>query len=57
MAVYEYHCRDCSATFTLSHSISEHDKKGRKRPACPECKGRNTRQVFAPFYAKTSSKA
>ena len=61
MARYEYSCEDCKHVFTISERMSEHatGKKGKetKGPECPECGGRNTRQVFSPFFAKTSSKS
>lgn len=55
MAIYEYQCDDCKATFTISQTISEHDEK--KRTACPECGSKKTHQLFSPFFAKTSSKS
>lgn len=54
MANYEYHCKDCKATFTIHEAISRHT--GRKRPKCPQCGGHRTEQVFSSFFAKTSSK-
>lgn len=55
MAIYEYRCADCDTAFTVTEPISKHEKK-RTRPTCPECKGKNTTQLFSSFYAKTSSK-
>ncbi len=62
MAMYEYHCDDCHAVFTVSEPISEHAKEARKKGKrkgrkCPQCEGTNTRQLFSSFYAKTSSKS
>jgi putative FmdB family regulatory protein len=56
MAIYEYRCNDCRKRFTVTQLISEHDEK-RKKPPCPKCRGRNTRQVFTAFFAKTASKS
>lgn len=60
MARYEYSCQDCKHAFTISERMSEHaeGRKGKKPkgPECPECGSRDTRQVFSPFFAKTSSK-
>jgi putative FmdB family regulatory protein len=56
MAIYEYRCNDCRAKFTVSQLISEHEERRKKR-ACPKCNGRNTRQIFSTFLAKTSSKS
>lgn len=55
MANYDYHCKDCKATFTVHEPISRHT--GRKRPKCPQCGGHRTEQLFSPFFAKTSSKS
>lgn len=55
MAVYEYHCEDCKAVFTVSERISQHSEK--KRPTCEECGSENTRRLFSSFFAKTSSKS
>ncbi len=55
MANYDYHCKDCKATFTIHEAISKHT--GRKRPKCPQCGGHRTEQLFSPFFAKTSSKS
>jgi putative FmdB family regulatory protein len=55
MANYDYHCKDCKATFTIHEAISKHT--GRKRPKCPQCGGHRTGQLFSSFFAKTSSKS
>ena len=55
MAIYEYRCDECEATFTVAESITEHERH-RKPPKCPECGGRETRRVFTGFYAQTQSK-
>jgi putative FmdB family regulatory protein len=57
MAIYEYRCDDCRTKFTVTESISEHGEKKRRHSACPKCGGRNTRQSFSTFFAKTSSKS
>jgi putative FmdB family regulatory protein len=56
MATYEYRCDDCRKTFTVSQPISEHESKP-KKPTCPKCRSRKTRQLFSTFFAKTSSKS
>ena len=56
MATYEYRCEDCRSTFTISERISKHEERKSERPECPQCGGRQTRQLFSSFYAKTSSK-
>jgi putative FmdB family regulatory protein len=55
MANYDYHCKDCKATFTIHEAISRHT--GRKRPKCPKCGGHRTEQLLSSFFAKTSSKS
>jgi putative FmdB family regulatory protein len=55
MAFYEYKCEACKTVFTVSHSISEHDKL-KKAPKCPECGSQRTQQLLSSFFAKTSSK-
>ncbi len=55
MANYDYHCKDCKATFTIHEAISRHT--GRKRPKCPQCGGHRTEQLLSSFFAKTSSKS
>lgn len=55
MANYDYHCKDCKATFTIHEPISRHT--GGKRPKCPQCGGHRTEQLFSSFFAKTSSKS
>ncbi len=55
MALYEYQCEECRATFTVSQLISEHEKV-KKAPQCPECGSTHTQAVLSGFFAKTDSK-
>ena len=55
MAMYEFVCKDCKKTFTVTEAISKH--KGRKHPKCPRCGGRRTLQLFTAFFAQTSRKS
>ena len=55
MPLYEYHCDDCKTTFTVSQSISQHEKL-KEQPECPECASQNTHQLLSSFFAQTSSK-
>lgn len=55
MALYEYQCDECRATFTVSQLISEHDR-AKRGPKCPECGSRKTHQLVSGFFAKTDSK-
>lgn len=56
MAIYEYLCEACDRTFVVTELISQHEKRSERRPSCPHCKSRRTRQLFSGFYAKTESK-
>lgn len=56
MPVYEYRCEDCDRSFAVTRTISEQERE-RRAPACPDCQGRDTRRIYSPFFAKTSSKA
>ena len=55
MPLYEYFCKKCDKSFTITMSIAEHEKK--KKVKCPECKGTNITPQFGSFYAKTSRKS
>lgn len=54
MPMYEYRCAACKRSFTVRHSIEEHD---RKRPKCPKCGSRKVEQKFGSFFAKTAKKS
>ena len=54
MPLYEYFCKKCDKSFTITMSIAEHEKKKVK---CPECKGTNVASQFGSFFAKTSRKS
>jgi len=54
MPSYDYTCKQCKKTFTITLTISEHDKK---RVACPKCKSRKVEQQFGSFFAVTAKKS
>jgi len=54
MPSYDYVCEKCRKRFSVVQRISEHT--GRK-PACPKCRSRSTRQILTPFFAKTGKKS
>lgn len=54
MPQYEYRCRACSTTFTVTESIARH---GQARPKCPACGSRKVEQVFSTFFAQTARKS
>ncbi len=54
MPTYEYVCRKCGNKFSLTMSISEHD---RKKAHCPKCKSMQVDQQLLSFFAVTSKKS
>ena len=54
MPSYEYACKACKKSFTVTLTVAEHDKK---RIACPKCKGKKVEQQFGSFFAVTSKKS
>ncbi|MBI3951312.1 MAG: zinc ribbon domain-containing protein [Acidobacteria bacterium] len=54
MPVYDYRCGKCSKKFSLTMTISDHDKRNVK---CPKCGSRKVEQQVAAFYAVTSKKS
>jgi putative FmdB family regulatory protein len=54
MPIYEYLCKKCDKSFTITMSISEHEKKAVR---CPHCKGTKVAPQFQSFFAKTSKKS
>jgi putative FmdB family regulatory protein len=54
MPAYEYKCLDCHKKFSLTLTVSGHDKTKVK---CPKCGSRKTEQQYAVFFAVTSKKS
>lgn len=54
MPTYEYECQECKKKFSVTMSISEHDKA---KVACPKCKGTKVVQNVSSFITKTSRKS
>jgi putative FmdB family regulatory protein len=54
MPVYDYKCVDCKKKFTLTLTVSEHDKVKVK---CPKCGSKKVEQQMASFFAVTSKKS
>ena len=54
MPHYEYFCKACNKTFTLTLHIAEHDAEN---PACPDCGSHNIEQRWSTFSAVTSRKS
>jgi putative FmdB family regulatory protein len=51
---YDYQCDSCRKRFTVVEAMSAHTSR---RPACPRCRSRKTRQLMSGFYAKTVKKS
>ena len=54
MPVYEYKCLDCKKKFSVTLTVSEHDKSKIK---CPGCGSKKVEQQLAAFFAVTSKKS
>jgi putative FmdB family regulatory protein len=54
MPTYEFECKKCEKTFTLSESYSDHDRHVEK---CPNCGSKEVEQLISSVYAKTSKKS
>jgi putative FmdB family regulatory protein len=54
MPMYEFACKTCKKTFTLTISLAEYEKA---KFTCPKCKGKKVEQRLAPFFAVTSKKS
>ena len=54
MPVYEYLCEKCHHSFSVKMSMTEHEQKAIK---CPACKGKKVIPQFSTFYVKTSRKS
>jgi putative FmdB family regulatory protein len=54
MPVYEFTCKDCKKTFTLTISLAEYEKG---KFACPKCKSKKVEQQLSSFFTVTSKKS
>ncbi len=54
MPSYEYGCKDCKKTFTVTQTLQEYEKA---RVACPKCKSKKVERRAAAFFAVTSKKS
>jgi putative FmdB family regulatory protein len=54
MPTYDYTCKACKKHFTVTLTMTEHDKK---RITCPQCKSRKVEQRLTTFFAVTSKKS
>lgn len=54
MPIYEYKCLDCKKKFSLTLTISDHD---RLKAKCPKCGSKKVEQQMAAFFTVTSKKS
>ena len=54
MPVYDYKCQNCKKKFTLTMTVSQHDKS---KTACPKCRSKKVEQQYRSFFAVTSKKS
>ena len=54
MPTYEYECRKCGRTFSLTMSIGDHETK---KVRCPKCKSESLKHLVESFYVTTSKKS
>jgi putative FmdB family regulatory protein len=54
MPTYDYLCKKCKRTFTMSLTIREYEKKKTK---CPHCGSTSLQQQVTSFMTKTSRKS
>ena len=54
MPTYEFVCKQCNKTFTLTMRVSEYEKK---KIHGPKCKGKKTKQLISSFQTVTSKKS
>ena len=54
MPSYDYCCRDCDHTFTMSMSLKDHDTA---QVRCVQCHGTRVEQLVTAFVAVTSKKS
>jgi putative FmdB family regulatory protein len=55
VAVYEFECLNCGERFETTVPMKEHDHLRENPPACPSCKGTNTRQLISLFNCRKPS--
>ena len=54
MATYEYICKECNKSFSVTQTLKEHETK---KATCPKCGSRKAEQKISTFFAITSRKA
>jgi putative FmdB family regulatory protein len=54
MPRYDYVCKECKKSFTLTMTLTEHDKA---KVSCPGCKSKKVEQKVAAFFAVSAKKS
>jgi len=54
MPLYEYYCDRCRKEFSLTMSVSAHEKA---EATCPGCGNRDTRPLIGTVFTQTSKKS
>lgn len=54
MPMYEFTCKECKKTFTLTITLAEYNKG---KFTCPKCKSKKVEQQLSSFFAVTSKKS
>lgn len=54
MPVYEFKCKKCNKSFSLTMRVSEYEKK---KIRCPKCKSTSVKQQITSFQTVTSKKS
>ena len=55
MPIYEFECKDCKKTFSVTVTINEHDKN--PLPMCQHCGSKNVEQKFSSVSVITAKKS
>jgi putative FmdB family regulatory protein len=55
MPTYEYICKECSKTFVVISTISQHEKDPKQ--ACVNCGSKNAEQYYSSVTVITSKKS
>ena len=54
MPTYDYACKECKKSFTVTMTMGDHDKA---RVVCPKCKSRKVEQRYGTVFTITSKKS
>ncbi len=54
MPMYDYQCLDCGKESLIVLTLKEHEAG---TPPCPHCGGKNMKQLYTGFIARTTKKS